>query len=184
MFHCTHILWCGHFSNRIAGSRLLNAWHLNTSYIILFTQITHMYFFSCIILTVSPMQMFHCCRYNHPHRCDLIDQFDIQPERNNRRFDWWLYQALLRHTNNIITKSVCIGISECMETVTPSMFRVVTLSAAYICTTWHSLINIFHLKRWYNDIKYTRRNIIASAKLPFKCAVGMWESELVESWLK
>ncbi len=53
-----------------------------------------------------------------------------------------------------------------------------------ICTTWHSLINIFHLKRWYNDFKYTRRNIIASAKLPFKCAVGMWEFELVESWLK
>ena len=104
MFHCPHILWCGHFSSRIAGSRLLKAWHLNTSYIILFTQITHMYFFSCIILTVSPMQIFHCCRYNHPHRCDLIDQFDIQPERINRGFDWWLYQALLRHTNNIIKK--------------------------------------------------------------------------------
>ena len=88
--------------------------------------------FSCIILTVSPMQFFHCCRYNHPHRCDLIDQFDIQPERNNRGFDWWLYQALLRHTNNIITKSGCIGIRQCMETVTPSMFRVMTLSAAFV----------------------------------------------------
>ena len=46
---------------------------------------------------------------------------------------------------------------------------------------YYLTFNIFHLKRWYNDIKYTRRNIIASAKLPFKCAVGMWESELVES---
>ena len=40
MFHCHHILWCDHISSRIAGSRLLNAWHLNTSDIILFTQIT------------------------------------------------------------------------------------------------------------------------------------------------
>ena len=41
-----------------------------------------------------------------------------------------------------------------------------------ICTTLHSLINIFHLKRWYNDFKYTRRNIVASAKLPFKWTRG------------
>ena len=31
-----------------------------------------------------------------------------------------VYQILLRHTNNIITKSVCISISQCMETLTPS----------------------------------------------------------------
>ena len=51
---------------------------------------------------------------------------------------------------------------------------------------WHQAMHGYsdtfnvHLKRLYNDFKYTRHNIIVSAKLRFKCAVGMWEYELVE----
>ena len=131
-----HILWCEHVSSRIASSRLFLNEH---SDIIHFTQIN---------MHHSNLPFVCCCRYKIT-LCNLTDQFNIQSERNIIYFAWMdidgVYQILLRHTNNIITKSVCISISQCMETVTPSEI----IHSIY--STCQMVNQILHLKRWYSD---------------------------------
>ena len=90
-------MWYDHVSTRIASSRILNAWHLNPSDIILFTQLTHMHLFPCIILTVSSMPFFIVEILSALFsRCDLTDQFDFQSKRNNRGFayEWYRFMVI------------------------------------------------------------------------------------------